>query len=308
MNYPATIAGIKLKSFVFNASGPCDVTLPELKVIGQSDSSAIMIKSCTLEARTGNKEPRYARLPYGSIQSMGLPNLGYQEYLKMIPVLKKYKKPIFASVAGLCAADFPIMVKAFQQSDVNAIEVNLSCPNIAGKPQIAYDPKSVEQILKKISRLGKKPLGIKLPAYFDLSFQQQIAKIIKKYPISFVTCINSLGNCLVIDGGKEQPIIKPKNGLGGLGGQYIKPAALANVRIFYELLPKKISIVGVGGISSGQDAFEFLLAGASAVQVGTAFQEQGVGCFKRINRELTTILQNKHYASINQVKGKLKYL
>ncbi|MDP2586259.1 MAG: dihydroorotate oxidase [Candidatus Komeilibacteria bacterium] len=308
MTTQTSIAGIKLKSYVFNASGPRDVTLAELKKIGESAASAIMMKSCTIKPRLGNEEPRYAALPYGSIQSMGLPNLGYQEYIKMIPVLKKYDKPVFASVAGLSPADFPIMVKAFQQSAVDAIEVNLSCPNIKGKPQVAYDFIASANVLKKISRLGKKPLGLKLPAYCDLAQQQMMAKLIKKFGIKFVTCINSLGNCLVIDGHGEKPVIKPKQGLGGLGGQYIKPVALANVRMFYELLPKNINLIGVGGISSGQDAFEFLLAGAAAVQVGTAFQERGPACFNKIDDQLVKILTNKKYPSINSAKGKLKFL
>lgn len=308
MSTKTSIAGITLKSYIFNASGPRDVTLAELKKIGESGSGAIMIKSCTIKPRLGNEEPRYATLPYGSIQSMGLPNLGYQEYIKMIPILKKYNKPVFASVAGLSPADFPTMVKAFQQTAVDAIEVNLSCPNIKGKPQVAYDFTASKNVLKKISRLGKKPLGVKLPAYCDLAQQQLMAKLIKKYGIKFVTCINSLGNCLVIDGRAGTPVIKPKQGLGGLGGQYIKPIALANVRMFYELLPKSINLVGVGGIQSGQDAFEFLLAGASSVQIGTTFQEQGPACFKQIDNQLAKILTNKKYPSINSAKGRLKFL
>ncbi len=308
MTTKTSIAGINLNSYIFNASGPRDVTLAELKKIGQSAASAIMIKSCTIKPRIGNEEPRYATLAYGSIQSMGLPNLGYREYVKIIPVLKKYGKPVFASVAGLSPADFPVMVKAFQQTAVDAIEVNLSCPNIKGKPQIAYDFSSADKVLKKICKLGKKPLGVKLPAYCDLAQQQAMAKSIKKYGVKFVTCINSLGNCLVINSDQERPVIKPKNGLGALGGSYIKPIALANVRIFYELLPKDISIIGVGGIASGFDAFEFLLAGASAVQVGTAFQEQGASCFKKIDNQLTKILDQKGYGSISSAKGKLKFL
>jgi dihydroorotate dehydrogenase (fumarate) len=91
-------------------------------------------------------------------------------------------------------------------------------------------------------------------------------------------------------------------------GDYIKPIALANVRTFYELLGNKISIFGVGGIKTGTDAFEFLLAGADAVQVATTFEKEGPGCFERINSELEEILRKKNYNSIKEVKGKLKHL
>lgn len=302
------IAGIELNSYICNASGPLDSTLDELKIIAGSASSAIMMKSCTIEPRKGNEEPRYIHLPLGAIQSMGLPNLGYQEYVKFASQLKNYNKPIIASVAGLSINDYKIMVEAFQKSDADLIEVNLSCPNLEGKPQVAYDFDQTEKVLSAISNLRDKPLGLKLPPYYDFIHHKQIAELIKKYKISFITCINSIGNTLIIDPKTETPVIKPKKGFGGLCGDYIKPVALANVRTFYELLKDEVSIFGVGGIRSGTDAFEFLLAGADAIQVATVFEKEGPSCFKRINQELEEILQQKGYSSIHEIKGKLKYL
>jgi len=302
------VAGVKFDSYICNASGPLDASFEELQSLGESKSSAIMMKSCTIEPREGNPEPRYVRLPHGAIQSMGLPNLGYKKYLEFVKELKKYSKPIIASVSGLSLDDYVVMVKEFQKSNVDLIEVNLSCPNIEGKPQVAYDFEQSEKILSAIKGLGKIPLGLKLPPYNDFSFQKQMAELILKYDIKFITCINSIGNTLVIDPEKESTIIKPKKGFGGLSGEYIKPVALANVRAFYELLNGKVSIFGVGGINTGSDAFEFLLAGADAVQVGTVFEKEGSGCFERINMELEEILLKKGYDSIESVKGNLKYL
>src|SRR3989344_702022 len=107
------IAGVKLETCVFNASGPGDVTLPELEIIARSKSSAIMMKSCTLDPRQGNPEPRYADLEFGSINSMGLPNLGYKAYVKFSKELQKYKKPIIASVSGMTLGDNVTIFKAF---------------------------------------------------------------------------------------------------------------------------------------------------------------------------------------------------
>lgn len=303
-----SIAGIKLNSYVFNAAGPKDVTLEELEVIAKSESSAITMKSCTIEPRKGNEEPRYKDLPYGTINSMGLPNLGYKEYIKLSSKLKKFKKPIVASVAGLCEEDYTTMVSAFQKSDVDLIEVNLSCPNIKGKPQVAYDFEQSEKVICNISDLGKKPIGLKLPPYYDFVHHEQMAEIIKRYPIKFITLINSIGNAIFIDAEKEAPIIKPKGGFGGLGGHYIKPVALANVRKFYELLGDKIEIIGCGGIYTGTDAFEYLLAGASAVQLGTVYMQEGHSCFGRVNNEFINILDRKGYKNIEEVKGRLKNL
>jgi dihydroorotate dehydrogenase (fumarate) len=307
-----TIGGVQLPSYVFNASGPKDVTLDELRIIGNSAAGAIMMKSCTLEPRNGNEEPRYAFLkaPYGSINSMGLPNLGYKEYVKFSGTLKKEfpGKPVIASLAGMGPEDYPVLVKALQNSDADILEVNLSCPNVKGKPQIGYDFDQSDAILKSIMSLGKKPLGVKLPPYFDFVHFEQMAMVLKRYPLAFVACINSLGNTLVIDPETESPVIKPKGGFGGLGGEYVKPVALANVRAFSQLLGDKMAIIGVGGVRTGTDAFEFLLAGADAVQVGTAFYEEGPECFGRIQSELAALLDRKKYANITSAKGKLKVL
>lgn len=301
------IAGVEFQSYVCNASGPSDSNLDELEVIANSESAAIVMKSCTVEPREGNEEPRYARLPFGSIQSMGLPNLGYKEYLDFSWQLKDYKKPIIASLAGLSLEDYKIMTKAFQESGADLIEINLSCPNLEGKPPVAYDLEQAEKVLRGISNLGKKPIGLKLPPFYDLTHQKQIAGLIKKYGIDFITCVNSVGNTLIVDPETEKPVIKPRKGFGGLGGDYIKPIALANVRSFYEILGDKISIFGVGGIKTGLDAFEFLLAGADAVQLATVFEKEGPSCFARIDSELAEILKRKGYNSIEETKGRLKY-
>ena len=110
MNTKTKIAEIKFNSYVLNASGPNDSTLEELETLGNSSSSAIMMKSSSIEPRQGNEKPRYAKIPFGSIQCMGLPNLGYKEYIKLASKLKKYNKPIIASVAGLCIEDYKKMV------------------------------------------------------------------------------------------------------------------------------------------------------------------------------------------------------
>lgn len=301
-----SLAGIPITSCIGNASGPRDASLEELCALGTSESATIMMKSCTILPREGNPEPRYASIPHGSINSSGLPNLGYQAYLSFIPELKKYRKPLIASISGFSADEYIIMVTAFQKSDIDMIEVNLSCPNIVGKPQVGYDFDQTKIILQAISHLGDKPVGLKLPPYFDLVHFEIMADIIKQFPVRFVTCINSLGNTLVINPDMQRPLIKPKNGLGGLGGSYIKPVALANVYNFRKLLPSSMDIVGVGGVLTGTDAFEFLLAGASMVQVGTLLQEENTPCFAHLNQELRDRLTQNGYASAREAIGKLK--
>ena len=303
------IAGVKLETCIFNASGPADVTLRELEKIAKSKSSAVTMKSCTLEAREGNPEPRYADLEYGSINSMGLPNLGYKAYVEFSQRLKKgYKKPVVASISGMTLEDNVTIFKAFNKSPVDFIEFNPGSPNTIGKPIVGYDARAMDKLLKAVSKVSKKPFGIKLPPYFDLVHFDKIAKVIKKYPVKFVTCINSIGNGLVIDANSEKPLIKPKGGLGGIGGKYIKYTALANVRRFYELFNGKIDVIGVGGVYSGKDAFEFILAGASAVQIGTAYLQKGPKIFEKVQTELREIMKEKDYKTLKDFRGKLKRL
>lgn len=303
------IAGVKFESCVFNASGPADVTLEELEIIANSKSSAITMKSCTLEPRVGNPEPRYADLTMGSINSMGLPNLGYKAYVKFSKTLsKKYKKPIIASVCGMTLEDDIVMFKAFNDSPVDLIEFNPGSPNTIGKPIVGYDHQEMERLLEAVSKISKKPFGIKLPPYFDLVHFEQIANVIKKYPVRFVTVINSIGNGLVINPVTERPLIKPKGGLGGIGGGYIKYTTLANIKNFYDLFNDKIAIIGVGGVAGGIDAFEMILAGASAVQIGTAYLQKGPGVFEKVQNELIDFMQLKGYKKISDFRGKLKPL
>ncbi len=303
------IAGIKIEPCIFNASGPRCVTFEELETIAKSKSGAIMTKSCTLEPRIGNPEPRYHENSLGSINSMGLPNLGYKKYAEFSKKLKKYKKPYIVSVAGLTLQDNIIIVEYLSKfKDIDAIELNLSCPNIPGKPQIAYDFVASDHMLKEVLKVNSHIIGVKLAPYFDFVHFEQMARILKKHKIKFVTCINSIGDGLIIDPEKEQALIKPKKGFGGIGGAYIKPTALANTRRFYELLDKKVDIIGVGGIKTGVDAFEFILAGASSVQIGTEFMSSGSKCFKRIDNELKAYMRGKGYSKIEDFRGRLRII
>ena len=303
------IAGVKLESCVFNAAGVRDETLLDLENLAKSKSCAILMKSCTLAPRKGNQAPRYANLEYGSINSMGLPNLGYKAYIKFSKILgTKYQKPIIASICGLSLRDNIIMFKAFNKTPVDLIEFNPGSPNTIGKPIIGYDFEEMDRLLDSIAKVAKKPFGVKLPPYFDLAHFDQIANIIKKYPVKFVTCVNSIGNGLAIDPKTEKVLIKPKGGLGGIAGGYIKYTALANVRKFYELLGDKIQVIGVGGIYSGIDAFEFILAGASALQVGTAYLQKGSAIFEKVQEELARFMISKGYQKLSDFRGKLKTL
>lgn len=308
MDLSITIAGVRFPSCFMNASGALCVTSEELTALGRSRSGAIVTKSMTVEPRIGNPEPRYVGFPGGSINSMGLPNLGYQAYVELVPELRRFGKPVVASVAGLCEEDFVKIAEAINGAKPDLVEVNLSCPNIPGKPQIGYDPQDSERLLRRVRRLVTVPMGVKLPPYFDPAHHAVMADVIRRTGVDFLTLINSVGNGLVVDPERESVVIKPKGGFGGLGGPIIKPVALANVRAFWRLLDGNCPIIGTGGVVSGVDAFEHFLCGASAVQVGTALVEEGTGLFDRLERELAAWLEKKGYGSPAACRGQLKEL
>ncbi|MDD9144617.1 dihydroorotate oxidase [Enterococcus hirae] len=291
-----------------NASGVHCMTTTELVELEQSNAGAFITKSCTLNERAGNPEPRYFDVPLGSINSMGLPNRGFDYYLDYaLNYEKQQTQPLFFSIAGMSAAENLEMLTLIEKSDFQGItELNLSCPNVPGKPQLAYDFEATEDLLQQVFARFTKPLGIKLPPYFDLAHFDQMAEILNQFPLTYVNSINSIGNGLYIDPQKEAVVIKPKEGFGGLGGEYVKPTALANVRAFYTRLKPEIKIIGTGGVRNGQDAFEHLLCGATMLQIGTELHKEGPKIFDRITKELEQIMTEKGYRTIDEFRGKLK--
>ena len=299
---------------IFNASGPRCTTLEELKEIDNSNSCIVLTKSTTLEFRDGNELPRYFDNKLGSINSMGLPNNGIDYYIN---ASKYIKKPYFISVAGLNISENIEIIERIIKSlntKIDGIEINVSCPNIIGKNQLAYDFNELDNYLHTVFKILENCsliIGVKLPPYFEISHFKIVGEILNKYPIDFITCINSIGNGLIINHLSETTTIKPKKGCGGIGGSYIKPTGLSNVWNFYNVfkeLNSTIKIIGCGGITSGVDAFEYILCGADLLQIGTQFYKDGGECFSRINSELKNLMKYKNYKNIDEFKGKLKVL
>ena len=303
------IAGFSFDNCLMNAAGVACMTVEELEEVRQSAAGSFVTKTATLEARTGNPEPRYRDVPLGSINSMGLPNQGIDYYLDYLLSLQESQpeRAFFLSLVGMSPDETHTLLKKVQNSGFKGItELNLSCPNVPGKPQIAYDFETTERILGEAFGYFDKPLGIKLPPYFDIVHFDQAAEVFNRHPLKFVNCVNSIGNGMYIE--DESVVIRPKNGFGGIGGEYIKPTALANVHAFYQRLNPSIQIIGTGGVYTGRDAFEHILCGASMVQIGTALHQQGVEVFERVSLGLKAIMAKKGYEKLEDFKGKLKYL
>lgn len=303
------LGGFEFDNCLMNAAGVWCMTKEELEEVKDSVAGTFVTKTATLDYRAGNPEPRYQNVPLGSINSMGLPNQGLTYYLDYLLELQEREpeRTFFLSLVGMSPNETHTTLKQVEASDFKGlVELNLSCPNVPGKPQIAYDFEMTEQILSEVFQYFTKPLGIKLPPYFDIVHFDQAAAIFNQFPLRFVNCVNSIGNGLYIE--DESVVIKPKNGFGGIGGEYIKPTALANVHAFYQRLKPEIQIIGTGGVLTGRDAFEHILCGASMVQLGTTLQKEGLGAFQRITEELKTIMAEKGYEKLDDFRGKLQYI
>jgi len=328
-----TFYHLNLTNPIINASGVKCMYADELDELACSNIGSIVSKTCTPSSRQGNPEPRYyePKNHFLTINSMGLPNEGIQYYLDYFKnnstSLQLSGKGRFLSLGGLSLNENLSMLDIIYQNPENllnldAIEINLSCPNIVGKAQLGYDFQNLEDYLRtifnKIKELELKILdkkqckvliGCKLPPYFDMSHFQLVADILSKFSrLDYINCINSIGNGLVIDSNTEKVVIKPKNGFGGLGGKVVKATALANVHQFYRLLGDKVKIIGCGGISDGDDLFQMILAGATLVAIGSQIMIKGVKCVDKIIGELEYIMEKKGYSNLDDFRGKLQYL
>jgi len=322
-----TIAGIPLETCVYNASGPRTGTYSAMNKIALSRSGAVLSKSATSNSQTGNPLPRTwhdrSKQRCASLNSEGLPNAGIDYYISNETISESVGetgKPYMISISGYSLIDNLQMIEKIRSAIIDkgakiaALELNLACPNVIGKPIIGYDFSQMEHVLATICHLPCienseiKVLGVKLPPYFDGPHFEAASQIVNKHKglIKFVATINTIGNALAIDTNAEMPMISSNGGFAGLSGPAVKYTALANVRRMRELLDPSISVVGVGGVKDGSDVFEMILCGASAVQVGTCHWIEGPTCFDRICAELQSIMKEKGYKSIDDFKGKLK--
>jgi len=322
-----TLAGVPLTSCVYNASGPRTGSSAAMSKIANSASGGVLAKSATIASQKGNDLPRTWHEDNGkaSLNSEGLPNSGIDYYIDPKTISETMgespSKPYMVSISGKNIADNLQMLQKISSTiesgsvNIAAVELNLACPNIVGKPTIGYDFEQMEDVMKQVASLpcfsGSKPLfplGVKMPPYFDRPHFEMAAAILNKYKhiVSYAASINTIGNALAIDYHAEMPVIRAKGGFAGLSGPAVKYTALANVKQMRELLDNSIDVVGAGGVQTGRDAFEMILCGATAVQVGTCHWTEGPGCFDRICDELKAIMKDKGYGNVEDFRGKLK--
>jgi dihydroorotate dehydrogenase (NAD+) catalytic subunit len=291
-----SIGQIKLERPTILASGILGISLDVFSRIYHAGAGAVVTKSLSKEPWEGYPNPTIFSVKGGGwINAVGLSNPGAPYFAKMIEPNKDV--PIIVSLVGSVDKDFEYMVKQFENVKVLAYELNLSCPHVAKVGlEVGDDPDLVKKIVKKVKSKTKVPVIAKV-GLGTTNYLDTVGAAVKA-GIDGITAINTL-RAMAIDVETQRPILSNK--IGGLSGTPIKPVA---VRCVYEIASQyKIPIIGCGGISSWDDAVEFILAGASAVQIGSAVGDNWISVFSEINNGILQYMKRKGYSTIQEMVG-----
>lgn len=299
MNLSIQLPGLNLKNPIMPASGCFGFGREYSQFFDLNELGAIIMKSATGEERLGNATPRVAETASGMLNAIGLQNPGVNKIIKTeIPFLKQYNIPIIANVAGSTIEEYVYVAEAFSKdNNIDAIELNISCPNVKeGGIQFGTNDLMAEEITKRVKAVSNVPVYIKLSP--NVTNVVEIAKAVERAGADGLTMINTLTG-MQIHLPSKRPLIA--NRTGGLSGPAIKPIS---IRMIYEVSEVvNIPIIGIGGITSAEDVIEYLLAGASAVAVGTANFSNPLVC-SEIIQELPQTLKKYGFNSIKEVIGK----
>ena len=265
VNTKVTLCGVEIDNPVIPASGTFGFGYEFAELYDINILGSFSFKGTTLNPRFGNPTPRIAECASGMLNAVGLQNPGVDKVIsEELPKLRRvFNKPVMANVSGFSLEEYVETVRRLDgEPDIGWFEVNISCPNVhGGGMSFGTSPEMAEKVTRAVREVTKKPLIIKLsPNVTDIA---SIAKACESGGADGVSLINTLMG-MRIDLKKKQPIIKNKT--GGFSGPAIKPVAVRMVYQVYEAV--KIPIVGMGGISCAEDVLEFMLAGATAVEVG----------------------------------------
>lgn len=292
------LAGLSLKNPTMLASGILGYSALTLKGVVEGGAGAVVTKSVGLKPRRGYANPTVVQVDCGLINAMGLPNPGIDEFVKDICEAKAVLKvPLIVSVYGFSAEEYTLVAEKAVKAGADAVELNVSCPHVKETgAEIGQNPKVLAEVVEKVKRAVEKPVFVKLsPNVADIA---EIAEAAVKAGADAITAINTV-KAMAIDIETAKPILG--NRKGGLSGPAIKPIALRCVYEIYERV--KTPIIGCGGITSWRDAVEFMLAGASAVQIGTAIALKGPGVFKAVAGGIDAYLERKGLGSVSEIVG-----
>ena len=295
------IGSLELKNPVMTASGTFGYGTEYADFMDISRLGAIIVKGTTLAPRQGNPYPRMAETPSGMLNAVGLQNKGVDYFVDHIyPEVQKIGTAIIVNVSGSCIDDYVQTASIINTlDDIPAIELNISCPNVKqGGMAFGVNPESAAQVVSAVRKAYDKTLIVKLsPNVTDIT---EIARAVEGAGADSVSLINTMLG-MAIDAEKRKPILSTIT--GGMSGPAVKPVALRMV--WQTAKAVKIPVIGLGGICSATDAIEFLLAGASAIQIGTAnFIDPSIS--EKVIDGIADYLQRHNFNSVQEIIGALE--
>jgi dihydroorotate dehydrogenase (NAD+) catalytic subunit len=290
------IAGLKFRNPTMLASGFLGVSGLTLGRDVEAGAGAIVTKSSSLKPREGNPGPTIVELPVGLLNAIGLASPGIVLMKDEIEEAKRSGVPVIVSVFGFSVSDYSKSARFAETYGADAVELNVSCPHVSGVSEIGQDPKIVAKVTRTVKKAVDIPVFAKLSP--NVSNIVEIGRAVERAGADAITAINTIKGML-IDIRVRLPVLSAK--IGGLSGPAIKPVA---VRCVYELAEKvKLPIIGVGGIMGWEDAVEFFLAGASAVQIGTAILRKDLNVFSEVTQGLASYLKANGFTSVSELVG-----
>ena len=291
------IAGFKMNNPLMLASGILGTCIASLRRVFEAGAGAVITKSIGYEQRIGYENPTLVEVHGGYLNAIGLSNPGVKEFYNELSKSKIEDLPLVVSLFGAKPSEFKEMVSILDELKIKAYELNLSCPHVKGYGiEVGQDPKAIRKVIKAIKEETKKPLFVKLsPNVTDIV---KMAKVAENSGADALTIANTI-RAMSIDIETFRPILANK--IGGLSGPAIKPIA---VRCVHEVSKEvRIPVIGCGGIVNWQDAIEFFLAGAKAIQIGTAIAYEGLDVFDRIKKGIRDYLIMKEKRSVREIVG-----
>lgn len=291
------LCGVKFNNPLIAASGTFGFGREFCEFYPLSELGGVSCKGITLKERMGNLPPRIAETEGGILNAVGLQNPGVDHFIENdLHWLKEQNTVVIANIAGNTVEDYCEMAEKLSDTEVDFIELNISCPNVkSGGVQFGTSCESVGAITAEVKKHCKKPLMVKLsPNVTDIA---EIAKSAEYHGADVISMINTLTG-MRIDINSKRPIIR--NNTGGMSGPAVFPIAVRMVWQVYNAV--KIPIVGMGGISKWQDAVEMLMAGASALQIGTVLFNDPYAPIK-INEGIKKFMEDKNINSVSELSG-----
>lgn len=288
------IAGLRLRSPTMNAAGVLGLSKSLLQRVYNAGAGAAITKSIGPSPREGHRNPTLISVEGGALNAMGLPNPGIDYFSDEI---KKLDFPVVASFFGGTFEDFRKVAMNLSETNVSALELNCSCPNVEEEMgMLASDEENVERVTRDVKRVTNLPVFVKLsPAVTDIV---SIAKAAEDGGADAITATNTLKG-IAIDIGFKRPILS--NVTGGLSGPALKPVSLRCVWDIYQEVD--IPLIGCGGVSTWKDAIEYILAGATAVEIGTSIMNRGFPVFREVAEGIRGYMASNNYRTIEDFRG-----